>query len=397
VAWNEPVAAPAGECLAHTEIWRRIAARMGLEEPLLYDDDETLARQLFDTADPTLAGITPERLRADGWARLRYDQPFVPFADGFPTPSGRLELFSERAARDGHDPLPTYTPPVEVADAGVVGPGRLALIAGASHWFLNSMFANAPGQIARAGAPVVLLHPDDAAERGLREGDRIRIHNARGSFEAVAGVSDATRRGVAAASKGHWPKLLPGRANVNATVEERDTDMGGGPVFHDNAVAIERLPTVRLRAPHKPREARFLEYSYTGSWALKVYGIAASGEGPRAALVRSGVQAALGALPDPAATPGVHGLGFVVVHDAADFGFVLVDWWAGENELHQRLFSADLDDPSALRPHPTDAIACVWELGVLDFERRAWLEHVLANPSGPDVDAYVDATYEDRY
>ena len=235
LAWNEPAVAPPGECLSHTEIFRRLARAMGLEEPALYDDDLTLARTLVESGHPTLAGITVDRLRREGWVRLGLPDPLVPFADGFPTPSGKLELYSERAAAAGHDPLPGYTPPAEAADPGE---DRLALIAGASHWFLNSMFANAPEQRRRAGEPTVALHPEDAAARGLTAGERIRVGNERGAFEAVLAIGDTARRGVAATTKGHWPKLLAGGENVNAVTEERDADLGGGAVFHDCSVWV---------------------------------------------------------------------------------------------------------------------------------------------------------------
>src|SRR5918994_2224848 len=118
LAWNEPAVEPPGECLPHTEIFRRLARAMGLREPALYDDDLTLARALLDSGHPTLAGITVDRLRRDGWARLGHPNPLVPFADGFPTPSGRMRLPEDEA----------YTPPAEAASPGE---GRLALVAGA--------------------------------------------------------------------------------------------------------------------------------------------------------------------------------------------------------------------------------------------------------------------------
>src|SRR5918994_4220272 len=102
LAWSEPAVAPPGECLPHTEIFRRLARTMGLVEPALHDDDLTLARTLLGSGHPTLEGITVERLREQGWARLGHPNPLVPFADGFPTPSGKLELYSERAAAAGH-------------------------------------------------------------------------------------------------------------------------------------------------------------------------------------------------------------------------------------------------------------------------------------------------------
>jgi anaerobic selenocysteine-containing dehydrogenase len=236
---NTPAVAPPGECLSTTETFRRLARRMGLEEPSLYDSDEELIRALLDSKHPSLKGIDLERLRREGWVRLNYPQPFVPFADGFPTPSGRLEFYSERAARDGLDPLPAYTPPKEAAevDAGLAARFPLALVAPASHFFLNTMFANDELLRRRAGGPRIRLHPDDAAKRGLRDGQTARVHNARGEFRATVEVTDAVRPGVAAGTKGHWLKHVG--SNANATVEERDADMGSGAVYHDNRVEVE--------------------------------------------------------------------------------------------------------------------------------------------------------------
>jgi anaerobic selenocysteine-containing dehydrogenase len=61
-----------------------------------------------------------------------------------------------------------------------------------------------------------------------------------GSFVAVAEVSDRIRPGVVATTKGHWPRDSKEGATVNATVDERDSDMGGGAVYHDNRVRVDR-------------------------------------------------------------------------------------------------------------------------------------------------------------
>ena len=175
--------------------------------------------------------------------RLNYPEPFVPFAAGFPTPSGRLEFFSERMAQAGLDPLAGYTPPYEAAQQGTPLAERypLALIAGANHYFLNSLFANVPSSRRRSGRPAVRIHPDDAAARGLETGHEARVFNDRGAFVALVEVTERVRPGVVASTKGQWPRFVPGGATVNATVDERDADMGGGAVFHDNRVEIERL------------------------------------------------------------------------------------------------------------------------------------------------------------
>ena len=237
--WNEPAVAPPGECLPHTEIFRRLARAMGLNEPCLYDSDEDLARAVLDSDHPALAGVTLEKLREKGWMRLDLPRPYLPFADGFPTPSGKLEFHSGRAAALGLDPLPGFTPPAEVADEALARRYPLALVAPASHYFLNSTFANMPEMLERAGPRRVTLNPADAAARGLVEGDVARIFNDRGSFEAEIAVSDAARPGVAAGIKGYWPKIVGEKANLNLTVAERDSDMAGGAVFHDNRVEVE--------------------------------------------------------------------------------------------------------------------------------------------------------------
>jgi anaerobic selenocysteine-containing dehydrogenase len=243
LGWNEPAVAAPGECLPHTEIFRRLARRLGVTEPSVYDRDDDLARAVLASPDSALAGITLEGLKAEGWRRLEVPVPFVPFADGFPTPSGRLQFLSPAMAEAGLDPLPTYTPPAEASEGGTDLARRfpLALIAPASHYLLNSMFANVPELERRQGPPAIALHPVDALARGLREGDVARVYNDRGEFRARVRVSDAVRPGVAAATKGFWPKRVAGAANANATVAERDADMGGGAVFHDNRVEVARF------------------------------------------------------------------------------------------------------------------------------------------------------------
>jgi anaerobic selenocysteine-containing dehydrogenase len=235
LAWNEPAVAPPSECLPTTEIFRRLARALDLDEPALYDSDETMARQLLDSGHRSLAGITLEELKARGWMRLNYPEPFVPFETSFPAPSGRLEFVSDRMAQAGLDPVAGYTPPHETLPRNE----GLALISPADHYFLNSIFANVPRQQERSGAVTLVIHPDDAAPRGIAAGDEVRVRNARGAFLAVAEVSDRVRPGVVSSPKGRWPRDSKESATVNATVDERDSDMGGGAVYHDNRVEVE--------------------------------------------------------------------------------------------------------------------------------------------------------------
>ncbi|MDA0640495.1 molybdopterin-containing oxidoreductase family protein [Nonomuraea ferruginea] len=222
--WNEPAASPPGECLSTTETFRRLAAHMGMTEPSLFDSDLELAEDLLSSGHPSLEGITVDRLRKEGWVRMNYPEPFTPFAEGFPTRSGRMR-FPPR----GKAYVPSRSSQTD---------GGLVLITPAPHTFLNTTFANNPELLRRAKDPVVLVHPADAAARGLSDGQRVRVRNAFGEFLADVEVSDRVAPGVVASPKGRWPKLSPGGANANAVVEERDADLGRGAVYHDNRVEL---------------------------------------------------------------------------------------------------------------------------------------------------------------
>ena len=247
LAWNAPAVAPPDECLPNTEIFRWLARALGVTEPCVYDSDEALARAVLDSDELRLGGITLEALAERGWMRLGQPQPWAPLAKGFPSPSGRLEFYSERAAEAGLDPLPTYIPPYEALarDPELARRYPLALIAPAGPHFLNTEFSNLPAMRDKAGPQRVLLHAADAAPRGLRDGDVARVFNDRGEYLASVEISDRVPSGIVGGAKGHWPKLNPGATSIAATVMEQDADMGRGAVFHDNRVEVERAAMTR--------------------------------------------------------------------------------------------------------------------------------------------------------
>jgi hypothetical protein len=149
---------------------------------------------------------------------------------------------------------------------------------------------------------------------------------------------------------------------------------------------------IEVTGGHRPRAIRPLATEALDGWRVKHYGIAVSDDGPRQELVDATRRCAEEVL--RAVAPTAHGYAFTIAHDAGDFCFALVAWWSGENEIHQKVFSSDLETPGDLRAHPTPAIGCIWELAVHDFERRAWIEHMLDGPGGPHAEAYVDMTFE---
>ncbi len=238
---NRPAIAPIGQALPNTEIFRRLAARMGLAHECLRDDDVTLVRQALASGDPKMASVTWESLNQHGWVRLNVPRPYTPFAEGgFLTPSGKCEFYSERMREMGLDPLPAFTAPHEFPEAvpALAAKYPITLISSPAHQFLNSSFVNI-GPLRRAARePEVALHPHDAERRGIVEGMTVMVENDRGHFQAKARIREGIREGVAWAPGVWWAKLSPDGTNVNTTTSQRLTDMGAGPVFYDNLVEI---------------------------------------------------------------------------------------------------------------------------------------------------------------
>lgn len=152
--------------------------------------------------------------------------------------------------------------------------------------------------------------------------------------------------------------------------------------------------TVALSEKHIARAIQFHEVWGTDGWRVKVYGIAYRRPAPRPALVAAAKRIAIELLPRPAAAGNRYGVGFLGAHDARGGCYVFVDWWAGENELHHHPFLGP--SPEDLRPaRPEESIACVWDLAVVAFEQQVWLDAVLKNPHGPDLERYLAAQLND--
>ncbi|MEV4490317.1 molybdopterin-dependent oxidoreductase [Micromonospora coxensis] len=236
---NLPASVAPGEALPNTEIFRRIAAALGLTHPRLRDSDTDLARQLLDGS-----GVSYEELERATYARATgVEVGTAPYAKGgFPTRDGRARLYDPQLTAQGVDPLVGYTPPAEAGDSDLARRFPLALISPAGRYLMNSTFASQPWHLKRTGPPRIHLHPDDADARGLADGDTARVHNDRGEFLATVAVDDATRPGLAFTYKAYWARLSPGGSTVNAVTAVRDTDLGGGPTFHDTRVEVRAVP-----------------------------------------------------------------------------------------------------------------------------------------------------------
>jgi anaerobic selenocysteine-containing dehydrogenase len=224
---------PPGEALPNSEIFRRLADQMGYKDPELYEsDDDVLAHLLADAGVQT--GF--EALSAKGtlWPDSRVR---MQFGDGrYPTPSGRIEIVSERAEADGFSRLPLAgaDPPPP--------PGRLRLLSPASAWTLNDSYGNDPVAKSHAGAQAVMLNPADAAARRLRDGDLALLRSDAGELLAPVSTSPDVPVSVALVHKGRWPKLEPSGSNVNVLNPGRKSDMAESSAVHGIEVTVERAP-----------------------------------------------------------------------------------------------------------------------------------------------------------
>jgi anaerobic selenocysteine-containing dehydrogenase len=237
-----PVIAPEGESRSNWEVTRLLARAMGLRDPHFEKSEDDLIREALASGDPSVAGITLDRLARERAMRLRVGSPYLPFADGAPTPSGKVEFVSESLAREGLPALPTYEPLIEGPEhAELLKRYPLQCIVPPNRFFLNSSFSQSERMRRRQRGPAVLLHPSDGADRGIRSGDAVLVRSARGQARFTAELTEDTRAGVAVVEGIWWSKHQAGGRGVNALTDDRTADMGGGPALHSNLVQVERL------------------------------------------------------------------------------------------------------------------------------------------------------------
>ena len=228
---------PIGESRSELWMWQELIRRIDPDayrehlEGLTEDD----AIEMILAAGGPTEGITLEDLRA-GPVRLHVPDPDVAFVDQienltpFPPqslpapveatavfiPTRRIEFYKEedRFLELGEQ-VPVFKEPY---DDGVNDPTRypIRLLTPHSKWRIHSTYANNPwlAEI-HGGRPTVMLHPDDAAARGIADGDPIELFNERGSVGAWASVSAAAGRGTATFPEGWWSRYLRSGKGVN--------------------------------------------------------------------------------------------------------------------------------------------------------------------------------------
>lgn len=243
LGWNHPAIEPLGECVSNTELWRRLSGAMGYTEPELFEDDESLIRS-------AIHGLDVDTLQRDGFVRLSVDEDLRPFAQGnFPTSSGKARFDDPGLSALGLPSLPTYEDASEgpYGDVALGARYPLSLMSPKTHLrFLNSSYSDLDHHVRSEGEIYCELAPADARDRGIADGDRVRVWNDRSSLVVLARVpSEEQRRvrpGVVAVPFGWVGARTNDGRTVNALTNDRAADHGGGVAFFDTLVEVERLP-----------------------------------------------------------------------------------------------------------------------------------------------------------
>lgn len=253
---STPAIPKQGESKDNQQLFRELAERMGYTDDAFKESDEEMIRTLINPkVNPLFEGVTFEDLKENGFARGHVEAERRNYLRvGWPTPSKKIEIYSETMEKDGLPPLPTYT--TEIEGLGMAKPDSrfpIQLLSPATHYFIGDSFTSVPRLAAMQSRPTVELNPEDARERGIEEGDCCRIYNDRGESFAYAIIVKRLIRNVAGVQKQYRNSLMPRGLNANATNTQRVTDMGSGPSFYSNMVQIEKAVHDEIRAETHPK------------------------------------------------------------------------------------------------------------------------------------------------
>jgi anaerobic selenocysteine-containing dehydrogenase len=223
--WAEPVLPPLGACRPNSEVFRELASRMGLSDPVFQCTSQQLAEELLSSGHPYLEGITLERLQRQRSIRLNLPDAFRPYATGSHFPDSKIR----------------FAPPPQQLDFTVQPDAQypLRLISPPGSHVLNTSMGNIRELLKAAGGePHVLVHPADAARAGIADGARAVITSPQGEIVRRVTVSTDAREGVVIAVGQWWPKLAPDGKSLNELTSQELTDLGGGSLFGNAIVRI---------------------------------------------------------------------------------------------------------------------------------------------------------------
>lgn len=278
-AMNTPVIEPLGESYSNSRLFRALAQRMGYTDDAFAQTDEEIIRDnLLDGEKNCLVdGIDYDTFKARGWALGNTDHPARQWLEnGWPTVDGKIQFWSDELLELGIDPMPCYVPEVEgweETERRKTYPFQV--LSNASHYFIGDSFQSVERLQAMQSRPTVELNPEDAAERGITDGDLCRIYNDRGETYAWAVIIEGLLRGICGTQKQFKGSNTPGGLNINALVSEDLSDFGFAPIFYSCLAEVEKADEAKLQ---RDLLAQWGESGYIARWRQMNPGVEQSDE-----------------------------------------------------------------------------------------------------------------------
>lgn len=267
---GKPIIEPQGESVRNTELFRMLAKKMGYVEEgdnAFTQTDEEMIREIIDEeTNPLMEGVTYEQLEKNGWARGKVDAERRNYLkNGWPTDSGKIEIFSQAVKDLGLDAYPVYVPEVE----GQEDPRReqypLQVLSSATHYFIGDSFQSVPRLQAMMSRPTMEIGVEEAEKRSIKDGDLVRMYNDRGETYCYAVIVEGLIPGVCATQKQFKGSHTPGGVNANALNTEMLTDFGKSPTFYSALVEVEKVEDVLPMTEQKWSQIGGLE-GYIRQW-----------------------------------------------------------------------------------------------------------------------------------
>jgi anaerobic selenocysteine-containing dehydrogenase len=225
---QQPVISAYGESKSNVEVFCMLAKEMSFDDECFREPEaEMIAGALDYPSNPYLEGISYEGLVENQYLKANV-KPLFP--GNLETPSGKIELFSEKMMAAGHPPLPSYIPLVDDGDFPFL------FVPGPNQHFLNSTFSNNEKHQSLEKELLLHMNREDAASLGIRDGEIVRVWNNRGQCEIKAAVGENVLPGVVV-TQGLWE----GNALVNSLTPDRVADMGNGATFFSGKVQVETI------------------------------------------------------------------------------------------------------------------------------------------------------------
>ncbi|MEH7352670.1 molybdopterin oxidoreductase family protein [Neobacillus drentensis] len=240
---QQPVIVPYGGAKSNVDVFRLLAKEMGFGDEATFAETEAemITGALNNPRNPYLEDINYSYVVERRYVKAKV-KPLFPGT--LPTPSGKIELYSEKMKQDGYPPLPTYIPLVNHGDH------YFQFVPGPNHNFLNSTFSNNEKHVELEKELRLHMNRLDALAAGIEDGDMVRVWNSHGECEIKVAVGDNVLPGVVV-TQGIWADEAAGSHEglssnsflINSLTPDRIADMGGGATFFSGRVSVEKILT----------------------------------------------------------------------------------------------------------------------------------------------------------